>query len=60
MSATRPISYIIGPAPLLRAALNKQFFLWGETEFADKMLSALRFAFGGHEENATAQKVGTE
>ncbi|MCX7305905.1 MAG: decarboxylating 6-phosphogluconate dehydrogenase [Hyphomicrobiales bacterium] len=36
------------PAPVLSAALFDRFSSRGEAEFADKMLSAMRFAFGGH------------
>jgi 6-phosphogluconate dehydrogenase len=38
------------PAPVLAAALNQRLASRGEDEFADKILSALRFEFGGHEE----------
>jgi len=38
------------PAPVLAAALNQRLASRGEDEFADKVLSALRFEFGGHEE----------
>ena len=38
------------PAPVLAAALNQRLASRGNDEFADKMLSALRFEFGGHEE----------
>jgi 6-phosphogluconate dehydrogenase len=31
----------------------------GEADFADKVLSALRYEFGGHEEKAAAEKWGT-
>ena len=30
----------------------------GEDDFAEKVLSALRYQFGGHEEKAAAQKEG--
>jgi 6-phosphogluconate dehydrogenase len=46
------------PAPVLSAALYARFSSRGEDSFADKMLSALRFQFGGHEEKATGQKEG--
>ena len=45
------------PAPVLSAALYERFSSRGEDSFADKMLSALRFQFGGHEEK-TDQKEG--
>jgi 6-phosphogluconate dehydrogenase len=40
------------PAPILTAALYERFTSRGEAEFADKILSALRFEFGGHQEKA--------
>jgi 6-phosphogluconate dehydrogenase len=36
------------PAPVLSAALFDRFSSQGESEFADKLLSAMRYAFGGH------------
>ena len=36
------------PAPVLSSALFTRFNSQGESEFADKLLSAMRFAFGGH------------
>jgi 6-phosphogluconate dehydrogenase len=36
------------PAPVLTAALYQRFSSRGEADFADKILSAMRFAFGGH------------
>ena len=38
------------PAPVLSAALYQRFSSRGEADFADKLLSAMRFAFGGHME----------
>jgi 6-phosphogluconate dehydrogenase len=38
------------PAPVLSAALYERFGSRGEADFADKMLSALRYEFGGHQE----------
>jgi 6-phosphogluconate dehydrogenase len=38
------------PAPVLNIALNERFTSRGEADFANKVLSALRFQFGGHEE----------
>jgi 6-phosphogluconate dehydrogenase len=38
------------PAPVLSSALFDRFSSQGESEFADKLLSAMRFAFGGHME----------
>jgi len=42
-------------APVLSAALCDRFSSCGEAEFGDKMLSALRYEFGGHEEKAAAR-----
>ncbi len=36
------------PAPVLTTALYERFASRGEFDFADKLLSAMRFAFGGH------------
>jgi 6-phosphogluconate dehydrogenase len=36
------------PAPVLSAALYERFSSRGEGDFADKLLSAMRFQFGGH------------
>jgi 6-phosphogluconate dehydrogenase len=38
------------PAHVLTAALYERFSSRGESEFADKLLSAMRFEFGGHVE----------
>ena len=38
------------PAPVLSAALTQRFASRGEEDFANKVLSALRFQFGGHQE----------
>jgi 6-phosphogluconate dehydrogenase len=38
------------PAPVLSAALYERFSSRGEADFADKILSAMRHEFGGHEE----------
>ena len=40
------------PAPVLSAALYQRFTSRGEDDFADKLLSAMRFQFGGHVERA--------
>jgi 6-phosphogluconate dehydrogenase len=40
------------PAPVLTAALYQRFSSRGEADFADKLLSALRYEFGGHLEKA--------
>jgi 6-phosphogluconate dehydrogenase len=36
------------PAPVLTSALYERFSSRGEADFADKLLSAMRFEFGGH------------
>jgi len=36
------------PAPVLTAALYERFSSRGDAEFADKVLSAMRYEFGGH------------
>lgn len=41
------------PAPVLSAALFERFSSCGEADFADKVLSALRYEFGGHKEKTT-------
>ncbi len=41
------------PAPVLTAALFQRFSSRGESDFADKVLSAMRFEFGGHVERPT-------
>jgi 6-phosphogluconate dehydrogenase len=38
------------PAPVLTSALYERFTSRGEADFANKLLSAMRFEFGGHEE----------
>jgi len=38
------------PAPVLTTALYQRFASRGEADFADKILSAMRFSFGGHVE----------
>ncbi|HEX4054027.1 MAG TPA: decarboxylating 6-phosphogluconate dehydrogenase [Tepidisphaeraceae bacterium] len=40
------------PAPVLSAALYERFSSRGEADFADKVMSALRYEFGGHEEKS--------
>ena len=43
---------------MLSAALYERFSSRGEDDFADKVLSALRYEFGGHEEKTAAKKGG--
>jgi len=40
------------PAPVLSTALYERFSSRGDDDFADKLLSALRYEFGGHKEKA--------
>src|SRR5258706_2583093 len=40
------------PAPVLTAALYERFRSRGEADFADKLLSAMRYEFGGHLEKS--------
>jgi 6-phosphogluconate dehydrogenase len=46
------------PAPVLSAALFARFSSRGQDDFADKMLSALRYQFGGHKEKAATKEAG--
>jgi 6-phosphogluconate dehydrogenase len=46
------------PVPVLSAALYQRFSSRGQDDFADKVLSALRYQFGGHHEKAPAGKEG--
>jgi 6-phosphogluconate dehydrogenase len=41
------------PVPVLSAALYQRFSSRGESQFADRVLSAMRFEFGGHRELAS-------
>ncbi len=41
------------PAPVLSAALYARFSSRGRDDYADKLLSAMRYAFGGHVEKKT-------
>jgi len=44
------------PAPVLTASLFERFASRGEDDFAEKLLSAMRFQFGGHLEKAAGAK----
>ena len=44
-------------ASVLHAALYERFSSPGEDDFGNKMLPALRYEFGGHEEKAAAKKA---
>jgi len=41
------------PVPVLSSALYERFSSRGEADFADKLLSAMRFEFGGHHEKSS-------
>ena len=43
------------PVPVLTAALYERFSSRGEADFANKLLSAMRYEFGGHLEKTTAK-----
>jgi 6-phosphogluconate dehydrogenase len=43
------------PAPVLSAALYQRFSSRGMDEFAEKLLSAMRYEFGGHVERPTGE-----
>ena len=43
------------PAPVLTAALFERFASRGEAEFQNKLLSAMRFQFGGHREKSSGR-----
>jgi 6-phosphogluconate dehydrogenase len=38
------------PSPVLTTALYERFTSRGEADFADRVLSAMRLGFGGHQE----------
>jgi 6-phosphogluconate dehydrogenase len=43
------------PAPVLTAAVYECFTSCGEADFQDKLLSAIRFQFGGHVEKGAGK-----
>jgi 6-phosphogluconate dehydrogenase len=43
------------PAPVLSAALFGRFTSRGEADYQDRLLSAMRYAFGGHEEKVAVR-----
>ena len=45
------------PAPVLSAALFSRFSSRGEEDFANRLLSAMRFQFGGHVERGAGGKA---
>src|SRR3984885_316179 len=46
------------PVHVLSAALYERFSSRGEADFADKLLSAMRYEFGGHMEKPAAKRTG--
>jgi 6-phosphogluconate dehydrogenase len=46
------------PAYVLSSALYERFSSRGEADFADKLLSAMRYQFGGHIEKPPAKRAG--
>jgi 6-phosphogluconate dehydrogenase len=46
------------PAHVLSSALYERFSSRGEADFADKLLSAMRYEFGGHLEKPVAKRAG--
>jgi 6-phosphogluconate dehydrogenase len=46
------------PAHVLSSALYERFSSRGEADFADKLLSAMRYEFGGHVEKPAAKRAG--
>ena len=47
------------PAHVLTAALYERFSSRGQADFANKVLSAMRFEFGGHAEKGDTTKEDT-
>jgi 6-phosphogluconate dehydrogenase len=47
------------PVPVLSTALYQRFSSRGESDFQDKLLSAMRFEFGGHHEKAAGTETRT-
>jgi 6-phosphogluconate dehydrogenase len=43
------------PAPVLSAALYQRFSSRGEADYQDKLLSAMRYGFGGHLEKVAGK-----
>ena len=44
------------PVPVLTSALFERFSSRGEADYADKLLSAMRFEFGGHVEKPSSER----
>jgi 6-phosphogluconate dehydrogenase len=45
------------PAPVLTASLYERFSSRGEADFANKLLSAMRYEFGGHLEKPAGKSA---
>jgi len=43
------------PAPVLTTALYERFSSRGEADYANRLLSAMRYGFGGHMEKAAGK-----
>jgi 6-phosphogluconate dehydrogenase len=43
------------PVPVLSASLYQRFTSRGEADYQDKLLSAMRFGFGGHQEKTAGK-----
>ena len=48
------------PTPVISAALYSRFASRGNEEYAAKLLSAMRFEFGGHLEKLMTSLEGTD
>jgi 6-phosphogluconate dehydrogenase len=46
------------PSPILSMAIGERFASRGQAEFADRIVSAMRFEFGGHLEKTAEKKKG--
>jgi 6-phosphogluconate dehydrogenase len=46
------------PVPVLSAALYQRFTSRGDADFQDRLLSAMRYGFGGHLEKVSEKKAG--
>ena len=54
---SRPRSTKAVPVPVLSAALYQRFSSRGEADYQDKLLSAMRFEFGGHLEKPAGRQA---
>jgi 6-phosphogluconate dehydrogenase (decarboxylating) len=50
------ISLVKDQAPVLSAARYRRFTSRGEADYQDKLLSAMRYGFGGHLEKSAGSK----